>query len=292
MKRRGYVTFGARTQNTADVPSIDDDGSGDDGDSFPSDVEASISALRSRALVAAQTRTTPAPQSSIAPIILRDHLYTVIDDRSEVDREVEKLRCSNKIRLLTLSGTPGLAILHTADYCALLQSSSRMNPQSAHAFTAFEEALSSLTTPIVSFDALKKVLTPQQRPSKIARDRGRSVIGSTYFSSLGEEIISTMVRAGFLRSREMYEERVYFFAAPNLGPFTASLIGGRAELTAMIGRAPRREILRRELKKKILRRSDLGLDFHIMDLVAIGDCFELRTASGGLIRLLAHNINN
>jgi hypothetical protein len=64
---------------------------------FLSDVQATIIRLRNR------IHGPNAAQSGRAPVVLKSHLYTILTDRTAVDREVDALRVQNKVRVYKLA---------------------------------------------------------------------------------------------------------------------------------------------------------------------------------------------
>ena len=109
-----------------------------------------------------------------------------------------------------------------------------------------------------------------------------------------EETTLALVKAGFLRVRDTVDvgcgadvasEQAFWFAAPHVGVFAASVVNGRDELRSMLRRTKRKEMLRRELDPRRLRHSTLGIGFHITDLVARSEAVEVPTAFGPLVRL-------
>lgn len=66
----------------------------------------------------------PLRQAKVAPFATKAQLYTVLTDRTAVDRQLDELRRSNAVRLLQLpTGRDEYAIMLTSDYEAALQRS-------------------------------------------------------------------------------------------------------------------------------------------------------------------------
>ena len=73
-----------------------------DLDDFPeeallSDVQAAITRIRNR------IHGSNAAQLGRAPVVLKSHLYTILADRTAVDRELDALRMQNKVRIYKLA---------------------------------------------------------------------------------------------------------------------------------------------------------------------------------------------
>ena len=79
----------------------------------------------------------------------------------------------------------------------------------------------------------------------------------------------------------------YWTAIPNAGPVLGWMRKGRVEILAMLKRAKYREVLRRDLLKRKLRGSKLGMPFHIADVVGLGLVTSIKTTSGDLYRFKA-----
>jgi hypothetical protein len=110
--------------------------------------------------------------------------------------------------------------------------------------------------------------------------------------------------------------QAFWFSAPHLGSYCSNLMNGRTELATLLRRTKRKEMVMRELSKKVLRRTvtslilnarlclpwpcshvlahlvngaltnqNLGLPLHVLDLETSGDILQLQTASGPLVRL-------
>ena len=92
----------------------------DDDDFFdmaelPSDTLAAIQSMRS------QYENTN--EKLVLPnVVLKTQLYTIVHNRTEIDKELENLKRSNKIRIFKLlSGNEDYAILITSDYIKLIR---------------------------------------------------------------------------------------------------------------------------------------------------------------------------
>jgi hypothetical protein len=82
---------------------------------FPSDTLAAIQSMRSQYENSNEKLVLP-------NIVLKTQLYTIVHSRTEIDRELEILKRSNKIRIFKLlSGNEDYAILLTSDYITLIR---------------------------------------------------------------------------------------------------------------------------------------------------------------------------
>jgi len=179
MRRRGYVNFRPMQPSAAEG---DDDAGMDLGmDKLPSDVEAAIDHLRARCKVAAVAEG--ARGLATCPLVLQHHLYTIIDARCEVDREVQRLRKQNSLREFRLASSIDVALASTADYVELLS-----------------EAVAASPPPLaVMFSWFSRTVLPACRAPSVSLEELASLI-ETGTSSVGDAV-TALVRAGFLRPR-------------------------------------------------------------------------------------------
>jgi hypothetical protein len=80
------------------------------------DVEVAISILRRNV----QSSVPPTSQLHQAPLILKSHISTIINDVTEIERGLDALRRQNVIRLLKVSNSHEIVIVFTQDYNNLL----------------------------------------------------------------------------------------------------------------------------------------------------------------------------
>jgi len=210
---------------------------------------------------------------------------------------VEALSRRNSIRLFRLTATTEIAIARTEDYRDLITKLAAGSPDSNNVFGRYSDTLDMCTGVSVAHGTLVAALTSSAssnrsrtcddidscdhpKPSKRAKFQFKAVFNA-------DDDIAALLQEGFLRARESREHQTqaYWFAAPHLGPFTGSLVNGRAEMRTILRRARRKEVLLRDLSKKTMRRSHLGIRFHISDLVTRSEATEIATSSGPLIKL-------
>ena len=134
---------------------------------------------------------TIVPSAVLAPLVLRDHVYSVIDNRSEVDREVEALRRQNHVRMLRLTATSEVALVLTSDYCSLVRS--KITPSTRDALLCFEAALVNVTSVSVTADALRRALVG-------CAEAGQQRSGGDAAND-PDRILQIATRLGFLRAR-------------------------------------------------------------------------------------------
>ncbi|MEW5312557.1 MAG: hypothetical protein WDW38_004184 [Sanguina aurantia] len=95
-------------------PHLLDDGETDHD--LPSDLDVAITHLTAGYHAWLPSRLAP-------PLLLKTHIYSILKDRTQTDRDLETLRRSREILLFKLStGMDEHAILRTSDYAAILRS--------------------------------------------------------------------------------------------------------------------------------------------------------------------------
>lgn len=82
----------------------------------------------------------------------------------------------------------------------------------------------------------------------------------------------------------------YLFAIPNAGAFYDQCKQGQKEVLAVFKQQPFREILENELLKKRLTKSNLGMMFHIKDMIGLNLLKRTESPSGYLLTLTDNNL--
>ncbi|KAK3267733.1 hypothetical protein CYMTET_23732, partial [Cymbomonas tetramitiformis] len=102
--------------------------------------------------------------------------------------------------------------------------------------------------------------------------------------------ISALMNAGLLTRMvaQVSNQRgtCYWFSIPGIGVLAKNLVHGRTELEGLLSRRRYCEILQKELEKRKLHNSSLGMCFHIRDLLGSGKMKSSATTCGALLRLV------
>ncbi|KAF8819907.1 hypothetical protein IE077_003816 [Cardiosporidium cionae] len=80
------------------------------------------------------------------------------------------------------------------------------------------------------------------------------------------------------------KENVLAFSLPQMGSLCSSIREGRKEILGKFKRNKYKEMLQIQLESKMLRRSKLSMNFHILDLIGKGFIEKETTASGPILR--------
>ena len=227
-------------------------------------------------------------------------MYTVVDNRTEVDRKVNELRHRNVVKLINITDED-LAVVKTTDLLPIVtQCQARADAKFESIFLRFSALLSAQTGVSITTRDLRRALSAPPKPSTDAaldlsgegsgvrvgakkgwqKEQGRESIASQ--PPTPDEAIGELLRLGLLRRRE---GEAFWFAVPQQGKLAVAMRQGRTEVLTILKRSRYKELLVRVLKSKKLRRTPLDMDWHVRDLTARGLVSQHRTASGILVRL-------
>jgi len=199
-------------------------------EALPSDVEAAVLHLREL--------------NPLGGLVLRDHVYSVIENRTRVDAELRRLRQENRIRIMHVPPSSArlmsgeVAIVLAEDLQAALDAVARVgsgksvstSPDNAALLGRFRcQVLDRCTATSVTQAAIEELLEGGQTSAKKRKRLG----------CCGEEI-KRLIASGFLRPRrdvDAFEQEAFWFSVPAMGPFVQSLVstGSRYSLCAPLG---------------------------------------------------------
>ncbi|KAI7843185.1 hypothetical protein COHA_003168 [Chlorella ohadii] len=278
---------------------------------LPNDTLAALHLLRSR---------FPA-EAKVAPFATKAQLYTVLSDRTAVDRQLDELRRSNAVRVMQLpAGKDEFAIMLTQDYVAALRrskaavlqppASSSGSPgaglgcsstaaagpgarptaaaqQAAQVFDWMEaRVLPVCTALMVTHAELLQLLAGggggRAGSSGAPQASRAAAAGPGGRQPVTEAHVSLLLSHGFL-TRHTGGLDGYLFSMPNAGAAVRSVAAGRAEIQSWLQRRRPHELLESELEKRKLQRSVLGVRWHIADMVGSGALLRRDTAVGPLL---------
>ncbi|XP_044491578.1 serine/threonine-protein kinase 19 homolog isoform X1 [Mangifera indica] len=233
---------------------------------------------------------------SIQPFILKSQLYSSVEDRTQVDRELESLRREKVLRVFKLNtGQDDHAIMFLDDYLNQIERAVKRIKEKkqgdVEVFEWFREhVIDSKLEPSVEHQELCSLLS----------------LGG----KVKDEHISLLINAGLL-TRQLIDPNMYWFAIPNIGSvlkglsqcgmwrwcfllfkcqinlFILSLsIQGRKELLSLLNRRRYKEMMLAPLEKKRLRFSPLDMRFHLRDLIGSGNLKTSHAPTGLVVRVL------
>eukprot|EP00887_Chlorella_sp_A99_P002948 scaffold24.g2948.t1 len=244
------------------------------------------------------------------PFATKSQLYTVLRDRTLADRQLDKLRRRNRVRLVQLPGpaaAPDYAIVLTEDYAAALAAAKAEATACGGAVAAaavvfdwfLARVLPACTQVMLTHCELLRLLAAparkehgsgsggQPRNCGAGQSAARSSSGSGQPAATaaagaaapGEAHVSLLLSHGFL-TRHTAGADGYLFSLPGAGAAVRSVAAGRAELLAALARRRPPEALERDLLKRRLARSVLGVAWHLRDMVGGGALLRQPTTLG------------
>ncbi|CAM8923090.1 unnamed protein product [Rhodiola kirilowii] len=208
--------------------------------------------------------------ATVEPFILRSQLYSSLQDRTQVDRELEMLKQDNMLRIFKLNtGQDDDAIMFMDDY---------MN-QIGRAVKKLELKNED---EIKVFDLFKTHVVYSKLEPSIGHDELLSLLSNG--GRVNDDSISLLINAGLL-TRKLIDPNLYWFAIPNIGAILKGLSQGRKELLSLLKRTKYKEMMLATLEKKRLRYSPLDMRFHLRDLIGSGLLKTAQTATGIVVRV-------
>nr|XP_042703235.1 serine/threonine-protein kinase 19 [Chrysemys picta bellii] len=195
-----------------------------------------------------------------APPVLKHQLYSLVRDRTAVDRQLSRLKDEGLIRLFQLGfDSDVFGVAFTQDYTAKVLQSVAGKEHAGTVRRFLETAFASC--PELSYDN-----------GRMLRDFG-----------FRDPDITQLVNAGVLTVRDAGS---WWLAVPGAGRFVKCFIKGRKAVLGMIQKAKYKEILLSDLQSRRAPSAvKLGLPYHIHDLIGaqLVDC--IPSTSGTLLRL-------
>uniref|UniRef100_A0A8C5MSH9 Serine/threonine kinase 19 n=1 Tax=Leptobrachium leishanense TaxID=445787 RepID=A0A8C5MSH9_9ANUR len=197
---------------------------------------------------------------TLPPLCLKHQLYSLIQDRTAVDRLLSSLQQKGELCLVQ-------AGFDSDTFLVVMDQDLRR--------TAMANCDGGSRAQVVS----KFLESSLFSPSKISYCR-EEVMQKHRFS---DREITQLVRAGLFTVRDAGS---WWLSVPGAGKFTTQFIKGRKALLSQISRSRYKEVLLTELAtRKSPPALRLGMEYHIHDIIGAGlvDC--VPTASGALLRL-------
>ncbi|XP_065271993.1 inactive serine/threonine-protein kinase 19 [Emys orbicularis] len=199
-------------------------------------------------------------EDALPPVVLKHQLYSLVRDRTAVDRQLSRLKDEGLIRLFQLGfDSDVFGVAFTQDYTAKVLQSVAGKEHAGTVRRFLETAFASC--PELSYDN-----------GRMLRDFG-----------FRDPDITQLVNAGVLTVRDAGS---WWLAVPGAGRFVKCFIKGRKAVLGMIQKAKYKEILLSDLQSRRAPSAvKLGLPYHIHDLIGaqLVDC--IPSTSGTLLRL-------
>ncbi|KAL5473964.1 hypothetical protein EMCRGX_G028533 [Ephydatia muelleri] len=253
MKRRSSLLTGSVASSVScpistKVRKVEIDHDSEPGD-LPCDTEAGLLYLKALFPVEKFDRHFPA-------IVMKHQVYSIVHDKTTVDREMITLRDSRKVRFFKLGvATDEVGVVFTDDYVARVK----------HVMG---------DTPLCR-KFVGTVLTDCTDVS-ISREHLISTL------HLSQEEITAVVNHGVLVMRDVGS---WWFAIPGISAFVKSFTKGRTLLLQAIKRSKFREVLQKNLMGRHWSGCRLGIEYHIHDIIGAEFVQCIETTSGPLLKL-------
>lgn len=239
----------------------------DDGDAVfegrpPSDTEVAVMMLREQWPGRAVPELARTP-----PVVLQTQIYALVEDRHEVDRELDRMRAQNIVRFLRLPGrgeNDRFAVVYTQDFVDYAASDFPSTPGSSGGTT--DDTLNLFFTSVF----------PRCLQVGISQAELDDILGSD------GDYTTQLIRAGYLTLRD---ESSLWFAVPGAGEFLKHRVAGRQEVVGALKRAPYKEMLLSKLEIRPLQKSLFPAQFHVRDIIGAGTAEAVATTAGVLVRL-------
>ncbi|XP_053158827.1 serine/threonine-protein kinase 19 isoform X2 [Hemicordylus capensis] len=198
-------------------------------------------------------------EDSLPPLVLRHQIYSLVKDRTTVDRHLNQLKDDGRIRMFQHSfDADTFVVTFTDNYISkVLEFVS--GKESARTVKKFLDSVLS-SCPDISFDKRRLLKEFGFRDTEITQ----------------------LVNAGVLTVRDAGS---WWLAVPGAGRFIKCFIKGRKSVLGMIEKAKYKEVLLSDLQSRRAPSVKLGLPYHIHDIIGaqLVDC--VPTSSGTLLRL-------
>ena len=199
--------------------------------------------------------------NKLPAIALKHQVYSIITDRTRVDRELNLLRDAGEIRFFKLdSGTDEFAIVNSKDFMEKIS----MNLETR----ALEDDQDVKEFLVKALPTIKDVSVEK---SRIIRDFG-----------LSDHVITSLMNLGIVNLRG---ERSLWISIPFSAMFMKSLIAGRKAVLSIINKMKYKEIFRSEPEQRDIKlHSKLDMSFHIHDIIGGDMVMQVSTTNGTLLR--------
>jgi len=200
---------------------------------------------------------------------------------TDVDISLEELKRKKVLMALYLPGVGDVALIETDEYREIVR---RLKPRTPKRLNAPD----SLRLAIEFFQEIIVGTHPGptfQMPKGGGRGGGSGSTSTDHLDVLVKHDLLLRMPAG----KNAPNVDVFAFKVPGSGQVVKSCVDGRLELVSRIKRKRHQEMLVSKIRKEIkLRKSTLGIDWHIADLKGSGLVRLVPTTVGSLLRLIAH----
>ncbi|XP_037331790.1 inactive serine/threonine-protein kinase 19-like [Pungitius pungitius] len=198
---------------------------------------------------------------SLPQIVLKHQLYSIHDNKTLVDKELNKLREQGELLMFQLGfDADAFGLVFAADY-----KSKVLAGEDGRATRATVERF------------LEKLLSPCTELS-FNKDK---MLREFHFT---DSAITQLVKSGVLTVRDAGS---WWLSIPNSGKFTKYFIQGRKAVLGMVKKSKYSEVLQAELEeRRTTSHVKFHMKYHIHDIVGAGLVESIPTTSGTLLRFV------
>ena len=197
-------------------------------------------------------------------------VYSLVSDRTAVDKDVAALCSSGLVRRLRLGSSSRHALIFAQDYLAMVE-------RAAATAAATDEALRS------ALAAFAARALPATRGPDVSSERLRSRLDREGECD-GEAAVAALMHAGLI-ARDPSHSEVLLFCCPGLGALQRALEEGRRGVAATLRRRAQRQAFRDDLERIKMRGCCLPTRYLIRDMLG-GDALHiLKVPKGEVLRL-------
>ncbi|XP_055507531.1 serine/threonine-protein kinase 19-like isoform X1 [Leucoraja erinacea] len=197
---------------------------------------------------------------SLPPIVLKHQLYSIVKDKTTVDRQLNEMKDVGAVRIFQFGfDTDVFGVVFSEDY------KSKVLAATAASETA---------------ETVQRFL---QTVLGACMDMGFSEKQMLKEFSFRDQEITQLVNAGVLTVRDVGS---WWLAIPGAGRFVKYFVKGRKTVLGMIRKSKYNEVLQSELEvRKVTNAVKLGIQYHVHDIVGAELVKCIPTSSGTLLRL-------
>ncbi|XP_048465320.1 serine/threonine-protein kinase 19 isoform X1 [Rhincodon typus] len=197
---------------------------------------------------------------SLPPIVLKHQLYSIVKDKTTVDRQLNELKDLGHVRIFQFGfDTDVFGIVFTEDYRSKVLAATAMKETASTVQRFLDTVLNSCTDIGFNKDKMLKEF------------------------SFHDQEITQLVNAGLLTVRDVGS---WWLAIPGAGRFVKYFVNGRKAVLRMIRKSKYNEVLQSDLEaRKVTSTVKLGIQYHVHDIVGAELVKCIPTTTGTLLRL-------
>jgi hypothetical protein len=249
------------------------------------------------------------------PVVLQHHVLSLVEDRTQVNQELDVLIGEHVLRRTYLStGKEDFLIVFCDDYRRLIVKHAReaKSPLEQTILHIFEQILPYIPTMYTTSHEIVALYsaflnrwnylrgTP---PGEGPGAGGSDGASEKHFTDIAisqeleallkattidpKQAPSILLSCGFFMEKQMGggKTKAYCLVVPYIGQYLKYLLSGRKKVMRVVRAHQFKEILESELRKVSFKENFFNVNFFVRDIIGSDDVYVLKTSSGRLIRL-------